>query len=200
MFASPDVLAASSDVNSSPAPTCDEAPIEVRQVAGKLLVALVSMASRSKRNQADLWAVMRKSGLVVSHDLLWAAVKCLKDATLIHHVIPLYDGGVLISVTSEGMGSAAPYLPDGFRGEISRREARAMTAGTATLPGRLAPGMLDLPDPAPSLPPAAASGRGSAAELGELVTARAARAREAVETARASEAAAVERAVAALVN
>ena len=80
----------------------DAEPSEA-QFATTLLAALASMAVRSKRRQADLAAALRRSGLVAEPAALSAALRHLQEIGCIEDLVPLYDGGVLMSVTSRGI-------------------------------------------------------------------------------------------------
>jgi hypothetical protein len=73
------------------------------QFAITLLVALAAMAVRSKRRQADLAAALRRSGITSDAQHLSAALRHLEGIGCIEHLVPLYDGGVLMSVTSRGI-------------------------------------------------------------------------------------------------
>ena len=71
--------------------------------ADTLLAALVAMAVHSKRRQADMSAALRRAGLVGTPEQLRDALKHLRLAGMIQEIVPLYDGGVLVSITSQGM-------------------------------------------------------------------------------------------------
>lgn len=71
--------------------------------ADSLLTALATMAVRSKRRQADLSAALRRSGLDVDPVRVTEALQHLESTGCIEHLVPLYDGGVLMSVTSRGV-------------------------------------------------------------------------------------------------
>ncbi len=71
--------------------------------AGQLLSALATMASSSKRRQADLSAAMRRSGLEASGQCITAALHHLEQIGCIEDLVPLYDGGMLMAVTSRGI-------------------------------------------------------------------------------------------------
>jgi hypothetical protein len=68
-----------------------------------LLAALAGMAARSHRRQADLFVAVRRSGLTATPDLVRAALRHLQDDGCVDRVVPLADGGVLLSVTSRGV-------------------------------------------------------------------------------------------------
>jgi hypothetical protein len=68
-----------------------------------LLAALAQMAVRSHRRQADLDVAVRRAGLLVGPDRLRAALQRLQDDGCVERVVPLADGGVLVSVTGRGI-------------------------------------------------------------------------------------------------
>ena len=69
----------------------------------RLLRALATMAVRSKRRQADLTAAICRGGLQAELAELGPTLKSPEQAGFIEQIVPLYDGGVLISVTSRGI-------------------------------------------------------------------------------------------------
>ncbi len=72
-------------------------------LADRLLTALALMAVRSKRRQADLSAALRRSGLDASSQMLGTALRHLERCGFIENLVPLYDGGLLMSVTARGV-------------------------------------------------------------------------------------------------
>ncbi len=78
--------------------------------ATTLLGALATMAMRSKRRQADLAAALTRSGLKGNSERIGTALRHLEHAGCIEDLVPLYDGGMLLSVTSRGIEhvNAAP--------------------------------------------------------------------------------------------
>jgi hypothetical protein len=76
---------------------------EALPLVDQLLTALAAMAVRSKRRQADLNAAMRRSGLAADGDAVGAALRQLERSGFIENLVPLYDGGMLMSVTSRGV-------------------------------------------------------------------------------------------------
>ncbi len=78
-------------------------PSPEEQLATRLLSALATMAVRSKRRQADLTAALRRSGIVADSQGLWVALRHLELIGCIEDLVPLYDGGMLMSVTSRGI-------------------------------------------------------------------------------------------------
>lgn len=69
----------------------------------RLLRALATMAVRSKRRQADLTAALCRGGLTAESDAIAPALRALELAGFIENLVPLYDGGMLMSVTSRGI-------------------------------------------------------------------------------------------------
>jgi len=69
----------------------------------QLLCALAAMAVRSKRRQADLSAALKRSGLQATAQGVMSALRQLEQQGCIEDLVPLYDGGVLMSVTSRGI-------------------------------------------------------------------------------------------------
>ncbi len=87
--------------------------------AALLLRALVAMAVRSKRQQADLTAALRGAGLAAEPGRVRAALRLLQGQGCIEHLVPLSDGGLLLSVTPaafERLGSRLHWLPLGDAG------------------------------------------------------------------------------------
>jgi hypothetical protein len=68
-----------------------------------LLAALVVLASRSKRRQADLSAALRRMNLPVTAEQVMNALAKLREEGCVQDWVPLYDGGMLVSVTNRGM-------------------------------------------------------------------------------------------------
>ncbi len=77
-------------------------------LSGAVLRAVAAMARVSKRQQAELQAALERAGLAsLSQEQRAAALCHLCDTASIEDVIPLDDGGVLLSVTSAGMERAS---------------------------------------------------------------------------------------------
>ncbi len=79
-----------------------------------LLQALTRMAVRSKRRQADLTAALRGADIVADPARVRSALKILRAQGAIENLVPLSDGGLLLSVTQNGSNRAAPapqWLP-----------------------------------------------------------------------------------------
>jgi hypothetical protein len=64
-----------------------------------LLEALGVMAARSRRGEADLAAVLRRSGLSADVALVRQALGMLQRNGCVSNVVPLSDGGLLLRVT-----------------------------------------------------------------------------------------------------
>ena len=67
-----------------------------------LLTALADMAGRSTRVQADLAAAMRHAKLFLPVERLAAALVALEQSGYLEQIVPLGDGGTLVSVTPAG--------------------------------------------------------------------------------------------------
>ncbi len=79
-----------------------------------LLQALTTMAARSKRRQADLIAALRGADITADPSRVRAALKVLHGQGAIGNLVPLSDGGLLLSVTqhaSERVGTPPEWLP-----------------------------------------------------------------------------------------
>lgn len=74
---------------------------------GAVLRAVAAMARFSKRQQAELDVALRRAGLALRPAQRAAALRYLSDTASVEDIIPLDDGGVLLSVTSAGMERAA---------------------------------------------------------------------------------------------
>lgn len=68
-----------------------------------LLESLVTMASKSKRRQADLSAALRRAEINATVEQVRDAVAQLQLGGCIRELVPLYDGGLLVTVTNMGM-------------------------------------------------------------------------------------------------
>lgn len=82
-----------------------EYPDEMDQdhLSDALLDSFVTMASKSKRRQADLTAALRRSGIKASPEQVRDAVAHLQRGGFVREIVPLYDGGTLVTVTNMGM-------------------------------------------------------------------------------------------------
>jgi hypothetical protein len=85
------------------------------QFAARLLQALADMASRSRRREADLTAAMHKAGLAAELAQVNAALLLLQRQDCIKNLLPLSDGGLLLTVTGNAMDGSvlAPRAPAG---------------------------------------------------------------------------------------
>jgi DNA-binding PadR family transcriptional regulator len=68
-----------------------------------VLAAVVEMALRSKRRQADLEASLRRAGIGASRAQVLDALDRLCTEGWADGVVELHDGGVLLSVTALGL-------------------------------------------------------------------------------------------------
>lgn len=66
--------------------------------AGQLLDALRAMADRSKRRQADVLAALRGAGITAESRQVRAALRVLQAQGDIENLVPLSDGGLLLTV------------------------------------------------------------------------------------------------------
>lgn len=71
-----------------------------------VLRAVAMMARISKRQQAELGVALQRAGLMLAPSHQAAAIRHLCETALIEDLIPLTDGGILLSVTSAGMERA----------------------------------------------------------------------------------------------
>jgi hypothetical protein len=79
-----------------------------------LLHALTSMAERSKRRQADLMAALRGAAITADPGRVRLALRLLQLQGAIENLVPLSDGGLLLSVTqrlNDHAGPAPEWLP-----------------------------------------------------------------------------------------
>ncbi len=82
--------------------------------AAVLLRALIDMAARSQRHEADLLAALRGARLTASAPRLRMALRLLQVQGCIRSLVPLSDGGLLLTVTRQAMEHAGPlpqWLP-----------------------------------------------------------------------------------------
>ncbi len=77
------------------------------EFATLLLMALNRMAARSKRGQADLVAALRGAGLSAPRRRVRAALRLLQAQGAIDNLVPLSDGGLLLTVTNIAPDSAS---------------------------------------------------------------------------------------------
>ena len=68
-----------------------------------VLQALTMMASRSKRRQADLTAALRGADIEADPVRIRTALKALRACGAIEKLVPLSDGGLLLSVTQKAI-------------------------------------------------------------------------------------------------
>jgi len=73
-----------------------------------LLQALTTMAVRSKRRQADLTAALRGANLTADPNRVRAALRLLQEQGAIEHLVPLSDGGLLLTVVLKRADHAGP--------------------------------------------------------------------------------------------
>ena len=88
--------------------------LESADFAVVLLRALTIMAARSKRRQADLTAALRGADIAVEPGRVRSALKLLQAQGAIENLVPLSDGGLLLSVTQQAVQRPVPapqWLP-----------------------------------------------------------------------------------------
>lgn len=75
-----------------------------RDFAALMLAGLTEMAARSGRRQADVAAALRRAGLSADPPLVQIALKLLQAEDCVRNLVPLSDGGVLLTVTGHALG------------------------------------------------------------------------------------------------
>jgi hypothetical protein len=95
------VAAVAANGDTSEVTTCAEENDD--EFCDMLLAAMVAMALKSKRRQADISAVMVRHRLVAPRERIGAALRKLEMAAQVRDIVPLYDGGTLVTVTNTGM-------------------------------------------------------------------------------------------------
>jgi len=100
-----------------------------------VLAAVVDMALRSKRRQADLDAALWRAGVKAGRAERMAAVARLGELGCVERVVELSDGGVLLSVTGLGLERLGGG-PHGLNGPVrpAPRPARAPPPARPRLP------------------------------------------------------------------
>lgn len=96
---------------AEPAPA---ATMNDQEFADHLLHALQAMAERSKRRQADVLAALRGAKLVAELRQVRAALRLLQAQGDIENLVPLSDGGLLLTVRaprSHLYGGMSPLMP-----------------------------------------------------------------------------------------
>jgi hypothetical protein len=73
------------------------------ELVDEVLAAVVDMALRSKRRQADFDAALRRAGVKAERSVRLAALEQLRGHGCVDNVVELSDGGVLLSVTALGL-------------------------------------------------------------------------------------------------
>jgi PAS domain S-box-containing protein len=92
-------------VDDRPAP--DAPTVPGVDFAPVLLSALTKMATRSQRRQADLTAALRGAGLEFDRRRVQVALGRQQAQGCITNLVPLSDGGLLLTVTNQALDSAA---------------------------------------------------------------------------------------------
>jgi len=103
------------DLPSAPPPMENRAEaMDDADLTVVILQALTRMAQRSRRHQADLTAALRGADIVAEPVRLRAVLRRLCAEGAIEHLVPLSDGGLLLTVTRrrpEYPGWASEWLP-----------------------------------------------------------------------------------------
>ncbi len=93
-------------------------PDPERDFADALLAAVAAMAARSHRRQADLFVAARRFGLTAPPDHIRQTLRQLHADGCVERVVPLADGGILLSITGRGLErlshSSLRHLAEGF--------------------------------------------------------------------------------------
>lgn len=84
-------------------PLTEVAMTDLRAFEDALLAALATMAVRSHRRQADLGIAVRRAALMAGPERIHRALLNLEHDGCVDQVVPLTDGGVLVSVTGRGI-------------------------------------------------------------------------------------------------
>lgn len=100
--------------SSAPSVPPPAQPLADAEFALLLLLALSTMASRSKRGQADVAAALRGAQLEAEPRRIRTALRRLQAEGAISNLVPLSDGGLLVTVATGAVErQAVPiWLPD----------------------------------------------------------------------------------------
>jgi len=82
--------------------------------AAVVLRALIGMAGRSQRRQADVLAALRGASLSSNLPRVRTALRLLQGQGCVSNLVLLSDGGVLLTVTRQAMDQSGPvphWLP-----------------------------------------------------------------------------------------
>jgi MYXO-CTERM domain-containing protein len=93
------VLSASDRSTRTEANTADFAAV--------LLLALTALAGRSRRREAEVDAAMHRAGLSADPPQLAGALRLLERHGCVKSMVPLSGGGLLLTVTGQGLGRMA---------------------------------------------------------------------------------------------
>jgi hypothetical protein len=96
---------ASQQPAASDSPAAGFAPLVLR--------ALAAAAAGHPRRQADLAAALRDAGLPDDQARLVPALRLLTEMGCVANLMPLAEGGVLLTVTGRGLDGADQTPPDG---------------------------------------------------------------------------------------
>jgi hypothetical protein len=99
-----------------PGPATDpDAEPDAVDFATRLLTCLTAMAARSSRRQAELATALHCAGLTTDPPRVRAALRRLEAEGCISNLVPLSDGGLLLTTTGQVLGwkdVVSPWLID----------------------------------------------------------------------------------------
>jgi hypothetical protein len=111
-----------------PVPEQAEACIDF---ASRVLRAVTNMAARSRRSEADLVAALQAAGLPIDVAGVRTALQLLQDLGCVRRLVPLSDGGLLLTVTGHAMQLSDEPSPWLSVPEHAAPELGAASASTA---------------------------------------------------------------------
>jgi hypothetical protein len=76
---------------------------DLAELAARLLRALSEMATHNRHREADLAAAMHAAGLAADPPSTCLVLRLLRDQGCINKMIPLSDGGLVVTVTGAHM-------------------------------------------------------------------------------------------------
>lgn len=82
-----------------------------KDLAVLVLKALAVMAACNRRGEADVGAALHRAGLIIDTAHLNAALKVLCVEGCIAHLVPTWDGGLLVKVTGTKLGPEPRFCP-----------------------------------------------------------------------------------------
>ncbi len=103
MAADPAIELLERTLRSAPAGPPEGERSPALSIPAAVLRAVAAMARNSKRQQAELGVALQRAGLSLDIGHQEAVLRQLCDTADVEGVIPLSDGGILLSVTAAGM-------------------------------------------------------------------------------------------------